>query len=46
MKQHIVCMDGSDITGFHWDVETPLRAHIMTSCKLYIYIYIYIYRKK
>ncbi|KAI7853743.1 IKI3 family-domain-containing protein [Circinella umbellata] len=31
MKQHIVCMDGSDITGFHWDVETPLRAHIMTS---------------
>ncbi|KAI9277147.1 IKI3 family-domain-containing protein [Phascolomyces articulosus] len=31
MKQHLVCVDGSDITGFHWDVETPLRAHIVTS---------------
>ncbi|KAI9485105.1 IKI3 family-domain-containing protein [Zychaea mexicana] len=31
MKQHIVCADGSDVLGFHWDVETPLCAHIMTS---------------
>ncbi|KAI7891979.1 IKI3 family-domain-containing protein [Mucor mucedo] len=31
MKQHIVLSEGRDVTGFSWDVENALLAHMFTS---------------
>ncbi|KAL0073450.1 IKI3 family-domain-containing protein [Phycomyces blakesleeanus] len=31
MKQHIVLSEGADIVGFKWDVESPLKAYIMST---------------
>lgn len=31
MKQHIVLSEGRDITGFNWDVENALIAHVFAS---------------
>ncbi|KAG2231182.1 IKI3 family-domain-containing protein [Thamnidium elegans] len=35
MKQHIVLSEGRDVTGFAWDVENALLAHLFTSSGQY-----------